>query len=83
MLSTIDLTAIQHKTPTLLEDQQDIGDQPAQQEMDGSLVQEEEKDTGVIKTHVYGAYWRAVGGCLATMVLLSLFFMQGKRFVSS
>ena len=42
-----------------------------------TLVEEEEKDTGVVKLHVYKAYWHAVGSCLALMVLLSLWFMQG------
>ena len=45
---------------------------------DGKLVKEEEKDTGVVKLHVYTSYWRAVGGFLATSVLVALFLMQGK-----
>ena len=78
MLSSIDLAAIQQSTPSSSDSQPDkAGDQADQQDVDGSLVQEEEQDTGVIKMDVYNAYWRAVGGCLATLVLLSLFFMQG------
>ena len=45
---------------------------------DGSLVAEEEKDTGVVKGHVYKSYWTAVGSCLSSLVLLALFLMQGK-----
>ena len=44
---------------------------------DGQLVQEEEKDEGVVKLDVYKSYWLAVGSCLAPLVLLSLFLMQG------
>lgn len=43
----------------------------------GSLVQEEEKDRGVVKLQVYRTYWVAVGRCLAPAVLLALFLMQG------
>ena len=43
-----------------------------------SLMQEEEKDTGVVKLHVYKSYWIAVGRILAPMILVSLFLMQGK-----
>ena len=45
---------------------------------DGSLVEEEEKETGVVKLGIYQSYWKAVGTCLAPSVLLALFFMQGK-----
>ena len=45
-----------------------------------TLVQEEEKDTGIVKLHVYKSYWVAVGHCLATMVLLFIFLMQGSHF---
>ena len=41
------------------------------------LVEEEEKDTGVVKLHVYNAYWKAVGSCLSPLVLLALLLMQG------
>ena len=42
-----------------------------------SLMQEEEKDTGVVKLHVYKSYWIAVGRILAPMILVSLLLMQG------
>jgi hypothetical protein len=45
--------------------------------IDDALVQEEEKETGVVKGHVYWTYWLAVGRCLAPLVLLSIFLMQG------
>lgn len=44
----------------------------------GKLVEEEAKETGVVKLGIYQSYWKAVGKCLAPSVLLSLFFMQGK-----
>jgi len=43
----------------------------------GVLVNEEEKETGVVKGDVYWSYWVAVGRCLTAMVLISIFFMQG------
>ncbi len=43
----------------------------------GGLVQDEEKDTGVVKLDVYRSYWYAVGACLSPLVLFSLFLMQG------
>ena len=44
---------------------------------DEGLVKEEEKEVGVVKLHVYKSYWLAIGHCLATSILLSLFLMQG------
>ncbi|KAH9493041.1 Multidrug resistance-associated protein 7 [Bulinus truncatus] len=44
-----------------------------------TLVEEEEKETGVVKGAVYKAYWNAVGSCLSTMVLVSLFLMQASK----
>ncbi len=52
-----------------------VTDKRAQQ---GKLVEEEVKDVGVVKLHVYKAYWRAVGNVLAPSVLIALFLMQGK-----
>ncbi|XP_060564564.1 ATP-binding cassette sub-family C member 10-like isoform X2 [Ruditapes philippinarum] len=49
---------------------------------DGSLVEEEEKETGVVKLGIYQSYWRAVGTCLAPSVLLALFFMQASRNIN-
>ncbi|XP_055879588.1 ATP-binding cassette sub-family C member 10-like [Biomphalaria glabrata] len=46
---------------------------------DYTLVEEEERETGVVKGAVYKAYWRAVGACLSSSVLLSLFLMQASR----
>ena len=40
-------------------------------------MEEEEKETGVVKLAVYKEYWRAVGMCLSPLVLVSLFLMQG------
>ncbi|XP_033736231.1 multidrug resistance-associated protein 7-like isoform X2 [Pecten maximus] len=49
---------------------------------DGTLVGEEEKETGVVKLSVYKSYWRAVGNCLAPSVLLALLFMQASRNIN-
>ena len=42
-----------------------------------ALVQEEEKEVGVVAFSVYLAYWAAVGTILAPTVFLALFLMQG------
>lgn len=47
---------------------------------DEGLVKEEEKEMGVVKLHVYKSYWLAIGHCVATSILLSLFLMQGENF---
>uniref|UniRef100_A0AAR2IU62 ATP-binding cassette, sub-family C (CFTR/MRP), member 10 n=1 Tax=Pygocentrus nattereri TaxID=42514 RepID=A0AAR2IU62_PYGNA len=43
---------------------------------------EEQKQTGGLAMTVYQSYWRAVGGCTAMSVLISLFLMQGSKNVS-
>ncbi|KAL7855132.1 hypothetical protein SRHO_G00173220 [Serrasalmus rhombeus] len=43
---------------------------------------EEQKQTGGLAWTVYQSYWRAVGGCTAMSVLISLFLMQGSKNVS-
>jgi ATP-binding cassette subfamily C (CFTR/MRP) protein 10 len=48
----------------------------------GTLVQAEEKDSGVVKSQVYLSYWKAIGHCLGFSVLLSLLLMQASRNVS-
>ncbi|XP_053408287.1 ATP-binding cassette sub-family C member 10-like [Mercenaria mercenaria] len=48
----------------------------------GTLVEEEEKETGVVKLGIYKSYWKAVGGCLAPSVLTALFFMQASRNIN-
>ncbi|KAM4693780.1 ATP-binding cassette sub-family C member 10 isoform 1-T2 [Discoglossus pictus] len=47
-----------------------------------AVMGEEEKKEGAVALLVYRAYWRAVGGCLAVSVLLSLLLMQASRNVS-
>ncbi|XP_074640753.1 ATP-binding cassette sub-family C member 10-like [Tubulanus polymorphus] len=47
-----------------------------------SLMQEEERESGVVQLHVYRAYWKAVGKCLSPLVLLSLLLMQGSRNIN-
>ncbi len=50
-----------------------------EEEDGGELVQEEEKDTGVVKLDVYKSYWLAVGNCLSPLVLFSLLLMKGNK----
>ena len=42
-----------------------------------ALVQEEEKEVGVVALSVYLTYWAAVGSVLAPAIFLALFLMQG------
>lgn len=39
---------------------------------------EEQKQTGSLDWRVYHTYWLAVGGVLASCILMSLFLMQGE-----
>ncbi|KAK3562319.1 hypothetical protein QTP86_033307 [Hemibagrus guttatus] len=45
-------------------------------------IGEEQKQTGGLAWTVYKSYWKAVGGCMAVSVLLSLLLMQGSKNVS-
>lgn len=54
-----------------------------EQSTSGRLVQEESKSEGAVALHVYRAYWRAVGSCLATAILISLLLMQGETLPRS
>ena len=42
-----------------------------------ALVQEEEKEVGVVALSVYVTYWAAVGSLLAPAIFTALFLMQG------
>lgn len=44
---------------------------------------EEQKQTGSLDWRVYHTYWLAVGGVLASCILMSLFLMQGETLGSS
>ena len=48
-----------------------------EEEEDEDQSGEERKEAGGLAWAVYRAYWRAVGGALATTILLSLLLMQG------
>ena len=54
---------------------------PVQQATSGdrehALIQEEEKEVGVVAVRVYLAYWAAVGSVLAPAIFLALLLMQG------
>lgn len=43
------------------------------------IVDEEEKEEGVVKSEVYQWYWNAIGNNLASFILLTFILMQGKR----
>ena len=45
-----------------------------------ALVQEEEREVGVVAVSVYFAYWAAVGSILAPAIFLALFLMQGTMY---
>ena len=45
-----------------------------------ALVQEEEKEVGVVDLSVYLTYWAAVGSLLAPAIFTALFLMQGIRY---
>ncbi|XP_073732038.1 ATP-binding cassette sub-family C member 10 [Misgurnus anguillicaudatus] len=61
-------------------------DEPAtnqlEQEAELNMFGEEQKQMGKLSWAVYRSYWRAVGGCMAVLVLLSLFLMQASKNVS-
>ena len=57
--------------------EEDGEEEVAGEETDGGIMEQEEKEKGVVKLAVYSAYWKAVGSCLSPLVLLSLFLMQG------
>ncbi|XP_013401317.1 multidrug resistance-associated protein 7 [Lingula anatina] len=80
ILDQLDLELVQEE----VQDKESAGDQSSSvcSTVDGALVQEEEKDTGIVKFHVYQAYWKAVGHCLAPLILISLFLMQGSRNIN-
>ncbi|XP_051528611.1 ATP-binding cassette sub-family C member 10-like isoform X2 [Myxocyprinus asiaticus] len=51
-------------------------------EAEVKMFGEEQKQMGKLSWAVYRSYWRAVGGCMAIFVLLSLFLMQASKNVS-
>ena len=57
--------------------EEDGEEEVAGEETDGGIMEQEEKEKGVVKLAVYSTYWKAVGSCLSALVLLSLFLMQG------
>jgi len=60
------------------ENKNDNSEDINEENKDEGLVKEEEKEVGVVKLHVYKSYWLAIGHCLATSILISLFLMQGE-----
>ncbi|XP_051957113.1 ATP-binding cassette sub-family C member 10-like isoform X3 [Xyrauchen texanus] len=51
-------------------------------EAEVKMFGEEQKQMGKLSWAVYRSYWKAVGGCMAIFVLLSLFLMQASKNVS-
>ncbi|CAB3994460.1 multidrug resistance-associated 7-like [Paramuricea clavata] len=67
------------------DDEKGDGDANEEENVEGNdpgLVEEEEKDVGVVKYDVYRSYWRAAGVCLTFSIFLSLFLMQASRNIS-
>ena len=76
ILNRTDLESVLSKTNSSNDDSKDT--EIFSEEIEGGqLVEEEEKDEGVVKLDVYKSYWLAVGSCLSPLVLFSLFLMQG------
>ena len=81
ILNRTDLESVLSKSSACNDDSKDT--EMFSEEMEGGqLVQEEEKDEGVVKLDVYKSYWLAVGLCLSPLVLFSLFLMQGNFQIS-
>ena len=57
---------------------EDSGSGTAGGSKEHALVQEEEKEVGVVALSVYLAYWAAVGSLLAPAIFIALFLMQGR-----
>ena len=74
ILPNVDLGAEAEEKERAEEDREE---EVAGEETDGGIMEQEEKEKGVVKLAVYSAYWKAVGSCLSPLVLLSLFLMQG------
>ncbi|KAM8947275.1 ATP-binding cassette sub-family C member 10 [Pelodytes ibericus] len=66
----------------ITQDTEQDSEQKEETILNPAVLGEEEKKEGAVALHVYGAYWRAVGSCLAVSVLLSLLLMQASRNVS-
>ncbi|KAG9266673.1 multidrug resistance-associated protein 7 isoform X1 [Astyanax mexicanus] len=63
------------------EEEEELTNEPVPEER-LTTIGEEQKQTGGLAWTVYKSYWRAVGGCMAFSVLLSLLLMQGTKNVS-
>ena len=57
---------------------EDSGSGTAGGSKETALVQEEEKEVGVVALSVYLTYWAAVGSLLAPAIFIALFLMQGR-----
>lgn len=80
ILPKVDLEAVLSRKGKEEKGEEEEEEEELKEEEDGGeLVQEEEKDTGVVKLDVYKSYWSAVGNCLSPLVLLSLLLMQGNK----
>ena len=75
ILNRVDLESVLTRNQVNHDNKEDDG--MTREGESGQLVQEEEKDTGVLKLDVYKAYWVSVGTCLSPLVLFSLLLMQG------
>ncbi|XP_066504379.1 ATP-binding cassette sub-family C member 10 isoform X2 [Hoplias malabaricus] len=69
---------------TMKDDGNDKGELTVEPDSEEGLTSmgEEQKQTGGLAWTVYQSYWRAVGGCMAMSVLISLFLMQASKNIS-
>lgn len=58
------------------EQEEELTNEPVSEER-LRTIGEEQKQMGGLAWTVYKSYWKAVGGCMAVSVLLSLLLMQG------
>ncbi|KAL8565198.1 hypothetical protein ACOMHN_003985 [Nucella lapillus] len=79
ILLTMPQTPEEDRKGRPVEEEEEVG---TTGEGDGGMMEQEEKEKGVVKLAVISAYWKAVGSCLSSLVFLSLFLMQASRNIS-
>lgn len=85
VLSAADLNVIINDTESVSEREtmEDISlDSISLKDDKGKLIEEENREKGVLSYTVYKSYWLATGSILAISILLFLFLMQASRNIS-
>lgn len=78
ILQSVEIYSVDNNDGDEAESTAESHEEKSREDIDtGTLVEEEEQETGVVKPGIYKLYWKAVGGCLAPSVLITLFLMQG------